>query len=72
MVGETVEAKRQQTQSEHDSLVERAKRLIEAGGQIDLIDVRTPLEFREVHAVSARNVPLSDIDPQETQESQVP
>jgi rhodanese-related sulfurtransferase len=33
------------------------------GRKIDLIDVRTPLEYREVHAVDARNVPLSQLDP---------
>ncbi len=30
---------------------------------IDLIDVRTPAEFEEVHAVAARNVPLHTLDP---------
>ena len=28
-----------------------------------LIDVRTPVEYREVHAVKAKNVPLSSLDP---------
>ncbi|MFO0946496.1 MAG: rhodanese-like domain-containing protein [Planctomycetota bacterium] len=28
-----------------------------------LIDVRTPVEFREVHATLARNVPLETLDP---------
>ncbi len=32
-------------------------------GKIDLIDVRTPVEFREVHAAAARNVPLDRLDP---------
>lgn len=32
-------------------------------GSLDLVDVRTPAEFRAVHAVPARNVPLSDLDP---------
>jgi rhodanese-related sulfurtransferase len=32
-------------------------------GEIDLIDVRTPVEFREVHVKLARNVPLDDLDP---------
>ncbi|HEV3259775.1 MAG TPA: rhodanese-like domain-containing protein [Gemmataceae bacterium] len=32
-------------------------------GKIDLIDVRTPVEFREVHAANARNVPLDRLDP---------
>lgn len=31
---------------------------------IDLVDVRTPVEFREVHAEGARNVPLDSLDPQ--------
>ena len=30
---------------------------------IHLIDVRTPAEFREMHAVPARNVPLDRLDP---------
>ena len=30
---------------------------------VDVIDVRTPVEFREVHAVMARNVPLDRCDP---------
>ncbi len=32
---------------------------------IDLIDVRTPMEFQEVHAAAARNIPLDQLDPQE-------
>lgn len=32
-------------------------------GSVDLIDVRTPAEFREVHVEFARNVPLDQIDP---------
>lgn len=32
-------------------------------GKIDLIDVRTPVEFREVHAAAARNLPLDRLDP---------
>ena len=30
---------------------------------MELIDVRTPVEFREVHATSARNIPLDSLDP---------
>lgn len=30
---------------------------------VDVIDVRTPLEYREVHAEAARNVPLDSLDP---------
>ena len=33
------------------------------GKQIDLIDVRTPVEFQEMHATPARNVPLDQLDP---------
>ncbi len=32
-------------------------------GAVELIDVRTPVEYREVHCDFARNVPLSDLDP---------
>jgi rhodanese-related sulfurtransferase len=32
-------------------------------GEIDLLDVRTPAEFREVHAAAARNVPLDRLNP---------
>src|SRR5262249_54362977 len=32
-------------------------------GKIDLIDVRTPVEFRELHVADARNVPLDRLDP---------
>jgi rhodanese-related sulfurtransferase len=31
--------------------------------KIDLIDVRTPVEFREVHVEIARNFPLDQLDP---------
>jgi rhodanese-related sulfurtransferase len=34
-----------------------------AGQDAELIDVRTPVEFREVHAEQARNVPLDRLDP---------
>src|SRR6516165_9250292 len=32
-------------------------------GQIDLLDVRTPVEYRELHVAAARNVPLDKLDP---------
>ncbi|MFK7735736.1 MAG: rhodanese-like domain-containing protein [Pirellulaceae bacterium] len=32
-------------------------------GKVDLIDVRMPTEFREVHAEGAVNVPLDTLDP---------
>ncbi len=33
------------------------------GESVELIDVRTPVEYREVHCAFARNVPLSELDP---------
>jgi len=41
------------------------EKLRQAGEQVDLIDVRTPAEFREIHATPARNVPLDRLDPAE-------
>lgn len=35
----------------------------EQTGKLELIDVRTPAEFREVHVDFARNVPLDQLDP---------
>ncbi len=32
-------------------------------GSVELIDVRTPVEFRELRATIARNVPLESLDP---------
>ena len=40
-----------------------------ASGQADLIDVRTPAEYREVHIQGARNVPLDSLDPGSVMES---
>ena len=37
--------------------------LSKSGKKIDLIDVRTPVEFREVHVEFARNIPLDQLDP---------
>lgn len=31
---------------------------------VELIDVRSPAEYRSVHAVGARNIPLANLDPQ--------
>lgn len=36
----------------------------QSGAKVDLIDVRMPTEFREVHVDFARNVPLDQLDPQ--------
>ncbi len=35
--------------------------LTQSGTPVDLIDVRTPVEFREVHVPFARNVPLDQL-----------
>ena len=37
-------------------------------GSVDVIDVRTPVEFREVHSVHARNVPLDSLNPKAVME----
>lgn len=37
--------------------------LCKQGKKIDLIDVRTPVEYREVHVEVAQNVPLDQLDP---------
>jgi rhodanese-related sulfurtransferase len=39
------------------------------GRSIDLIDVRTPVEFHEVHLSMARNVPLDQLDPSAVMQS---
>jgi rhodanese-related sulfurtransferase len=39
--------------------------LVLSGQQLDLIDVRTPVEFRALHVTIARNVPLDRLDPNE-------
>lgn len=41
----------------------RLAELCSEGKRLDLIDVRTPVEFREVHVEVARNVPLDQLDP---------
>ena len=46
----------------HISSVEFAE-LCKKGGKIDLIDVRSPAEYEEVHLELARNVPLDQLDP---------
>lgn len=40
----------------------RLAELHRAGKKLDLIDVRTPVEFQEVHVEFARNVPLDRLD----------
>ena len=34
-------------------------------GQVDVIDVRTPMEFQEVHVQNARNLPLDQLKPEQ-------
>lgn len=34
-----------------------------SGRPVDLLDVRTPIEYREIHAIPSRNVPLDRLDP---------
>ena len=41
----------------------KLEELCKEGKKIDLIDVRTPVEFREVHVEIAQNVPLDRLDP---------
>ncbi|HJN08958.1 MAG TPA: rhodanese-like domain-containing protein [Pirellulaceae bacterium] len=42
---------------------QRLGELCKAGTELDLIDVRTPIEYRDVHVEFARNVPLDELDP---------
>src|SRR5436305_13168226 len=42
---------------------QRLAELCKGGSKVELLDVRTPVEFREVHVESARNVPLDRLDP---------
>ncbi len=41
----------------------RLAELRQSGAKVELIDVRTPVEFREVHVEVARNFPLDQLDP---------
>lgn len=43
--------------------------LVASGKHIDLIDVRTPIEFRSMHVSVARNEPLDRLDPKAIQSS---
>jgi rhodanese-related sulfurtransferase len=43
--------------------------ILQAGRRVDVIDVRTPAEYREVHADMARLVPLDALDPKTVMES---
>jgi rhodanese-related sulfurtransferase len=48
-----------------DSTISPAKfaEICRQGNVIELIDVRTPVEYREVHVDIAKNVPLDQLDP---------
>ena len=39
--------------------------LLQVGADVELVDVRTPAEYREAHLEDARNVPLDKLDPNE-------
>lgn len=39
--------------------------MVREGQSIELIDVRTPVEFREIHVTFARNVPLDLLQPEQ-------
>jgi rhodanese-related sulfurtransferase len=43
------------------------RNLILSGNRLDLIDVRTPVEFQEVHVEIARNEPLERLNPKAIQ-----
>lgn len=45
------------------------KQLLDRGEQVEVIDVRTPVEFQEVHVTAARNVPLDQLKPAQVMES---
>lgn len=37
---------------------------MKSGETVALIDVRTPIEYREIHAVGAQNIPLDTLEPE--------
>jgi rhodanese-related sulfurtransferase len=49
----------------------RLEELRAAGEAVEMIDVRTPVEFRELHVASARNVPLDRLDPAAVRQERV-
>ncbi len=42
--------------------VQQLNERVESGENVELIDVRTPIEFREVHVPFAKNIPLDQLD----------
>jgi rhodanese-related sulfurtransferase len=43
--------------------------LCKSGKCVELIDVRTPVEYREVHVDIAKNVPLDQLNPAQLMQS---
>lgn len=41
---------------------QQLSQVVNSGSGVDLIDVRTPAEFREMHVTFARNLPLDQLD----------
>ena len=48
--------------SVHENISPRRLAELADTGSVEVIDVRTPAEFREAHLPMARNVPLGDLD----------
>lgn len=46
----------------NSTTVEQLEASVRAGNSVDLIDVRTPVEFREIHVTFARNIPLDQLN----------
>jgi rhodanese-related sulfurtransferase len=44
--------------------------VLEGGADVELVDVRTPAEYREVHLQHARNVPLDKLNPDDFMRAQ--
>lgn len=38
---------------------------LQRDGEVDVVDVRTPAEYRELHMVGAKNVPLDSLEPEQ-------
>jgi rhodanese-related sulfurtransferase len=62
-IAEPLAITRRRTVSLSTINVDQLQQRIAEGQSVDLIDVRTPAEYREVHATAARNVPLDRLDP---------
>lgn len=41
---------------------QQLQQLLQQGTPLELVDVRTPMEFQEVHATPARNIPLDKLN----------